>query len=119
MALRNVLQPFFADDQFRIIKPGDGTFIAFGAFNWHPVSVLAKRGSDIYAPFVMATAPGAGSLFWLRREVEAAGFQLISVQPTERVIETILKRCKAKRRFETIGGANFEIWRIPRRRMVG
>jgi len=117
-ALHSVLQPFFAEDGFRIIKPGDGTFFSFSLSNWHPVSVLAKRGSDVYAPFVMAARPGSAALFWLRREIEGAGCQLISVQPTERVAETVLKRWKARRRFETIGGVNFDIWRVPRRRAV-
>ena len=115
MALRDVLEPFFKGDQFRIIKPGDGTFLSFGAFKWHPVSVLAKRGRDVYAPFVLSISSGLGGIQWLRREVEACGFNLVSVQPTDRMKETLLKRWGAVQAAETIGGVAFDVWRIPRK----
>jgi hypothetical protein len=115
MALRDVLEPFFAGGQFRIIKPGDGSFLSFGTQTWHPVSVLAMRGRDVYAPFVLSIRNNLGVLQWLRREIEACGFQLISVQPTDRMKETLLKRWKAPQSTENIGGVDFDVWRIPRK----
>jgi hypothetical protein len=113
VALCDVLQPFFVGDRFRIIKPGDGTFISFGTHTWHPVSVLAMCGRDIYAPFVLSNRNGLGALHWMRREIEACGFQLVSVQPTERMKETLLKRWGASQTAENIGGVDFDVWRIP------
>jgi hypothetical protein len=115
VALRDVLGPFFAGNQFRIIKPGDGSFLSFGAHTWHPVSVLALRGRDVYAPFVLSIRNGRGALQWMRREVEACGFHLIYVQPSERIKETLLKRWKAPQSIENIGGVDFDVWRIPRK----
>jgi hypothetical protein len=112
--LPGFLKAFFSHFGFTIIVPGDGVFMSFDRGTWSDASFLARKGSDIYVPMLVSNVWGA-PLSWLRREIDEAGCQLVAIQPTDRLVETALKRTNAVRSVEEFGGVKLEVWRVPYR----
>ena len=102
---------YLASYGFTIIRPGDGSLLWFSSDRWQPESFLARRGDEIWAPFVATKASVTGGIAGLVHEVEWCGLEPVFVEPTDRIAAIAEKRWGFTFEHERVGEIPFKVGR--------